>query len=354
MREQLGLNASAHGGRSGGPSEGRPQESDVSSKEQTPINGLKFGASTGEALAHMTLESCSTNSDHDTGCSTPLTIGGRSYEATLTFSNDHLVQVLCLSPNGNFADLLPIFIQQYGSPKWTDLSALEREWTSSESEITLSPYFGFTAILKSYQAVLKARNAKDSGVVDSGPKGGQSLKETLDWLKEKIPLSIYHYSKLMGNNGVDGVADTTVTAVPVRFDSCSVVFDVIDHSTMPNNNEYESYLTQRHTVPLGSLIGGGVMKRDREYFHAVENIEKWEVLFGSTSKVVLEETYLTSSWTLQLPLPGSPRIRDKGQDVTERESVNYAALVFNDKPVAQRILEALRHAAELCRGKEAF
>jgi hypothetical protein len=64
---------------------------------------------------HMKLGSCSINLDHEALCPALLTIGVRLLDAELTFSNDHLVRVLSLSPT-KFEQLLPMFIRQYGEP----------------------------------------------------------------------------------------------------------------------------------------------------------------------------------------------------------------------------------------------
>ena len=76
-------------------------------------------------------------------------------------------------------------------------------------------------------------------------------------------------------------------------------------------------------------------------------------MLGTTSKVILEDTRTTSSmmWT---PFPGSPKLKNKFDDVLKSDSMDYAGLMFGDELLAKKMLGAFKHAADLCRGKEAF
>ena len=345
MRDQLGISASAHGQADSGPSADKSRKS---TGGQTPINDVNFGDTIAEVRAHIALQACATQFTYETSCNAELTISGQPLKATLLFVSDQLAQVLCLSPNADFSSLLPAFKQQYGKPTWTDVTSLEREWATGEFYITLSPQFGFVAILRSYQAELRARNAKDAGIVSTERKAESNLNQTLAWLKQMIPLSTYHYTERIGAR----LADTTVSIVPVTLDSCTAAFDEVHHSII-QSEEYESYLTVRSTIPLGSLMGGGVKKVSKEEIHAVDDVDIWYVLLGAGSKVITSDLLHTSA-SMFTPFPGSPKIRMKGDDVTQRESVNHAEAVFSDRSVAQRILEASHHAADLCRGSEPF
>jgi hypothetical protein len=148
-------------------------------------------------------------------------------------------------------------------------------------------------------------------------------------------------------------ADITINILPVKFDSCTIVFEEIKHTALPKNNYYESELAERTTVPLGSVDGGTVKKVNKDFFEASENLEKFVVLLRTTSNVILVETHLTSS-IMWAPFSDLPKTRIKGKDEVFSNSTNNAHLIFSDKSTATRVLAAFRHAADLCRGKEPF
>jgi hypothetical protein len=79
--------------------------------------------------------------------------------------------------------------------------------------------------------------------------GGPSLKETLDWLAEKIPLASYHY--VMAPVLYLPAKDVTFRSVPVRFNSCSVVLDSIDVEV--EKGQRPRTIRSRYTIPLGSV-----------------------------------------------------------------------------------------------------
>ena len=155
-----------------------------------------------------------------------------------------------------------------------------------ETETILLQYFGqdvsaFITILKPYQAELKARSARAGNTSTSDNGGEASLKETLDWLSKTIPMSTYSYKGRIG----DRIGDTIIKTVPVKLDSCTITFDIIDNEAIPEADGYESQLTTRFTVPLGSLAGGVVKKLAKDYFRTSENIEKWIVIMALRSNV---------------------------------------------------------------------
>lgn len=158
---------------------------------------------------------------------------------------------------------------------------------------------------------------------------GPSLKETLDWLKEKLPLAAAHYT-------FNEERDDTLTMVPIRFESCTVIFEsravwIWKH----DKPEFPILMTSRWTVPLGAIKGGRVIKGKPTPF-VVPQTQEWVVRLDATSKVILDEDH------------------DNLSDVTKTESDDFAILIFYEEPIANRVLEAFKHAAELCRGKEPF
>jgi hypothetical protein len=128
--------------------------------------------------------------------------------------------------------------------------------------------------------------------------------------------------------------DVTLKTVPIAFESCTISFDYIETRRSGRYFDYPRAHTTRQTMPLGALAGGSIK---RDYLNKVDNtIETWWVFLDATSRVVLSESH------------------DSLHDTTQNESTNYAFLVFAEESVAQRVLDAFKHAADLCRGKEAF
>lgn len=344
MRQHLSTATAAQGQQQKRP------PSNNQPKEPISVSELRLGSTLSEVRTQTPLESCSNDPNHESTCVTPVRLADLVLNARLTFANDLLVRVSCFFPESALDGFRKLLVERYGSPHWTDFSTMQRVWTRNGTEIILFESFGpkvcfFATILKSYQAELKAKDAN----ADLQNSEAASLQETLDWLKGKLALSTYHINQRIG----DHIGESTVQASPVTFDSCTLVFDEIDNTSIPTSNGYQSQLTTRFTVPLGSVTGGAAKKVGKEYLNSTENIEKWAVVIGTGSKVVLREIHLTSSM-LWSPLPDLPKMRTKGDDTTKRESADNAYLIFDDETLARRILEAFRHMAELCRGKEAF
>jgi hypothetical protein len=161
---------------------------------------------------------------------------------------------------------------------------------------------------------------------------GPSLKETLDWLKATIPLSIYQYTVAVS---IQGPADTTTRTVPVSFESCNVAFDHIGTSVLKRYADLQVRSTTRYTVPLGALDKGRASKwtstSDLSY-----TVDPWSVSLHSKSKVILSEAH------------------DDLTNTTRSETVSQVFLNFNDESIAKRVQEAFNHSADLCRGKEPF
>jgi hypothetical protein len=186
---------------------------------------------------------------------------------------------------------------------------------------------------------------------------GPSLRETLDWLKGKIPLSSNHwyiYSTGVGKfrYGTDGIVPFDVKATvydtkvaPTRFDSCDVTVDetsvIVFKNELGPNRDMQKVETTRWTVPLGAVTI--VSAYLSETFRSSEpsepsdpKIETWAVLMSGTSKVILHQTH------------------EDVFDKTVNESLDFAVLHFSEESTAKRVSDAFRHAAELCRGKEPF
>jgi len=165
-----------------------------------------------------------------------------------------------------------------------------------------------------------------------------SLKETLDWLKGKLSLGGTEY--VISRNGT--LFHRTVQVKAWDLTSCTVSVGrvTIDTSTALGVDTY----TDRYTLPLGKvadtsvlylpnamLSGGTLISGERFVYNLLLTTNSKEIVWLS----VLE------------------RLRDGATD-QRTSSTDKFHLEFSDESIANRIHEAFRHAANLCRGKEAF
>jgi S1-C subfamily serine protease len=188
---------------------------------------------------------------------------------------------------------------------------------------------------------------------------GASLKETLDWLKEKLPLAANHYV-LQNLDMTDftyqygHTVEHTIRTLPIRFDSCTIIFErTIDRvwEKMPNTRDTD---TTRYTVPLGDLSGVEVSNDVKEIKNNYENclaqsrtshctaligLTFWWVSLNTKSDVILEETH--GYW-------------GNTSRPTTNATKHSADIHFFDESLAKRVSDAFKHAADLCRGTEPF
>jgi hypothetical protein len=176
---------------------------------------------------------------------------------------------------------------------------------------------------------------------------GPSLQETLDWLKEKMPLAANYYvlpavGPVLPAVGLGPIPSKTVTlrTVPTHFDSCTVSFDLIEADVWANFPDVPIVTTTHETFPLGAISFGEVRKSSMSVQSTSSKIEKqldeWDVYLDAISNAVLWETH------------------EDLKNTTKSESVKFAVLSFYDESIANRVLEAFLHGAVLCRGKEPF
>jgi S1-C subfamily serine protease len=200
----------------------------------------------------------------------------------------------------------------------------------------------------SLEQMRKSLNAK-AATEQSG--ASPSLSETLDWLKEKIPLAANHYVTVVDPQ-VDGPSatlalalfgkwkDVSETTIPIRFESCSVTYEVKDVTIFEKFRELPETTTTRVTVPLGAVNKVEVTKDSSSIHESLsksKNVEEWIVTLATTpSKTVLVETHETV------------------HNTTNTESTDLTILIFYEESIAQKVSEAFKHAAELCRGREPF
>ena len=135
-----------------------------------------------------------------------------------------------------------------------------------------------------------------------------------------------------------GTKDVTLRTVPIRFDSCGVIFGFIEVDIWGKYPDQPIVTTTRYTVPLGAITRGEVMPDTISLSIGADSkkIEHWIVTLHAASKVILDDTH------------------EDLNNTTKSESRNWAFVVFDDESIARRVLEAFKHATELCRNKEPF
>jgi len=170
------------------------------------------------------------------------------------------------------------------------------------------------------------------------------LKETLDWLKEKIPLGVVQYVRSL--NGRNVIQSVTLQATAWSLDSCTAIIGEVETDTSPGagNQEADIFVSEeRNTVPLGLLTSWSVEQRDNnEESKSIMTFVSGErmgyrLFLSSNSKDILRDLSFSSS---QIP----PKVF-----ATERLNIT-----FSDEVLARRVADAFQHASELCRKKEAF
>ena len=127
-----------------------------------------------------------------------------------------------------------------------------------------------------------------------------SLKETLEWLKDRILLANVHYG-----DSVKGQWDVTLKVVPVSFASCTVVFDQIKTQVNHQPKDLVLVTTTRYTLPLGLGIRTGV----EQSLPNVRDSRGYRLALSSESAVILEEAHYPDNDTttdLTAGMPGVP------------------------------------------------
>jgi len=165
---------------------------------------------------------------------------------------------------------------------------------------------------------------------------GPSLEETLGWLREKIPLAAIHYVFTDLPFTMGPTKDVRIRAVPIHFDSCTVIFDFTEVVVWERYSERSITTTTRYTIPLGSVDGGDVtnLHIGLSITNKASTFEGWTVGLDSKSKLILSEEH------------------EDLRNTTKNESAGVALMVFNDELIAKRVLEAFLHASDLCRKKK--
>ncbi|MGD0669242.1 MAG: trypsin-like peptidase domain-containing protein [Bryobacteraceae bacterium] len=188
--------------------------------------------------------------------------------------------------------------------------------------------------LEQMRGSLSAKSTPDA------QSGGPSLKETLDWLKEKIPMGITHWVSLSALAW--GLTDShSLQSAVWSFDSCTVEFGFVANvvaDLITGGKSEEISVTDRYAVPLGRLAGADVGR----WQNAEEFVSGDEWSYGlslsTTSKEIRAVHSVTDSAVPPIP--------------TEVSYTDKVVLYFNDESIVQRVKSAFLHAADLCRGKQ--
>ena len=175
---------------------------------------------------------------------------------------------------------------------------------------------------------------------DAGP----TLKDTLDWLREKVPLGVVSWSDYSDDNKSRGTVRRQSQAWSLG--SCTIVVGSVDVVILDrlSQNEFpfpqnKMVLTDRNTLSLSNLQSVFVVTKDNPLPGA-------RFLGGdkASPNVVL--------------VAASPFIHDRGISGADlapwSEKVNEVDLPFADEQLANRVRDAFKHAGDLCRKKEAF
>lgn len=179
---------------------------------------------------------------------------------------------------------------------------------------------------------------RSSGATPPSPPTGPSFKETVDWLKEKIPLGIVHYIESGNSTEVSMTEQSSV----FKFDSCTGVVGRVVTATVADHPEFGSRIgSVQYTVPTGALTGGSVVRAANVPGTFMRG-DRWGyrvIMFSKTGQM--------SVATLNSGV-------DNAQVATEAQSTDLFYLTFVDESIAQRVLEAFLHIADLCQKKEMF
>lgn len=171
-----------------------------------------------------------------------------------------------------------------------------------------------------------------------------SLKETLDWLKEKISLSGVKYMSRISLS-LNGITESvSVQDAVTSFDSCTVVFDEIRVVTTLGATWGPYTYTDRYTVPLESLTEWSVEHIENESDKTKTFVagERWGdgVVLASKSNDIHRVSSMKSD---------ELNFKD-----FQRDAVSKIHITFENESLAQKVAVAFHHASDLCRKSAVF
>jgi hypothetical protein len=172
----------------------------------------------------------------------------------------------------------------------------------------------------------------------AGPEApgiGKSLKETLDWLKQYIPLATANFVKSTDGTSVSINERSAV----LSLESCTGVFDHVITVAMVDRPQNQSIGTYRFTVPLGAVAESFVVHVENLEENTTDTFisgDQWSYRVGLRSKAKNISLAKFLSPNSQSPVT---------------EATNGFFLKFSDEAVARRVEEAFLHVSALCRTK---
>jgi hypothetical protein len=174
---------------------------------------------------------------------------------------------------------------------------------------------------------------------------GPSLKETLDWLNEKIPLAVVHYVASVFLNGKRIMSTESEQGTARSFESCTVGFGRVEYAHGDRREDvFDS--TTLYTVPLGALTNWRVER--------VETVQPDDLSKKNSRTFVGGDRWQYDVILRSNLAELSRKTSHSFTPLFEIESVKVVWVSFNDQSLARRVARAFHHASDLCRKKEAF
>jgi len=181
---------------------------------------------------------------------------------------------------------------------------------------------------------------------------GPSLKETLDWLKEKIPLAAVEWvHQLEGSGRQESV---NFQSKVWSLDSCNAVlgYEWVLIPTDPAEAPSVT-ITDRFAIPLGAVTKEFVSYWENEMWVQIEPTPRPHGKFVSGQPESYHLSLFTQAKEISLTISSSYRPIPPGGErpllPTTTQSTSMITFRFPDESVARRVMDAFHHAADLCR-----
>ena len=131
------------------------------------------------------------------------------------------------------------------------------------------------------------KSIRDTSSINDRNGEGPSLKETLDWLKEKIPLATTQYVASFAGEQLA----VTVRGFATDFDSCNVVFGQRESRSRGNQDTRPLVVTSQFTVPLSVIDRGAVVPARVDPVHFRSGEMTYMVSTGSESNLIVHQIH---------------------------------------------------------------
>lgn len=158
-----------------------------------------------------------------------------------------------------------------------------------------------------------------------------SLRETLDWLREKVDLATFNY--VQSSNGTE--LSVSLHSQALSLNSCSGVFgSTVEGRSIGYRNDRPTKATRKSKVQLGTLVEFSVGAFVPTGQRANPPLSGYRVNLVSKSKNI----------SVEIVMPNSAS--------TAYETTEHLRLIFTDESLAHRVMEAFKHIAELCKRQQ--